>query len=425
MTGSREARWLALAALTLTGLAVDAAARPQPKAAAWQADLRQLATELPKRHANLFARMSREAFERAGASLAKRLPELQGHEVAVELARLVAMVGDGHTELSLTQPALGFRRYPLGLYVFGDELYAVSAASEHAEVVGNRLLRIGDTSIEAAYALVRPLISHDNEMEFRHSGPEYLSHAEILHALRIIAEPGEARWTFANEAGGERTVTIAPVDRASLRTDGWRNVTEAAGNRLPLCRRRRAERYWYEYLPKSRTLYFKYDACSDQDGRPSLSSFIQELFEYVDAHEIDRLVVDLRDNPGGNFHKSRPLIDALRKRPKLSQKGRLFAVTGRRTFSAGMMTALLLQKEVQAILVGETSRGRPNGSNNMERLKLPNSGIIVDYTDKLHEPAPELGDSPYLPVDLSVSVSFEDYKSGRDPVLERILASIL
>ena len=35
---------------------------------------------------------------------------------------------------------------------------------------------------------------------------------------------------------------------------------------------------------------------------------------------------------------------------------------------------------------------------------------------------PELGDAPFLPVDLPVEPRFEDYRDGRDPVLAAILA---
>ena len=45
----------------------------------------------------------------------------------------------------------------------------------------------------------------------------------------------------------------------------------------------------------------------------------------------------------------------------------------------------------------------------------------MDYTENLHRPAPELGDFPVLPVDLPVALLFDDYRLGKDPVLEAAL----
>ena len=83
----------------------------------WQKDLQYLAKELPRRHKNAFHTVSREQFERAVAELSAAIPSLQDHEIQVGLMKIVAMVGDAHTELS----GFGgtFRRFPLNLYWFG------------------------------------------------------------------------------------------------------------------------------------------------------------------------------------------------------------------------------------------------------------------------------------------------------------------
>ncbi len=49
-------------------------AAPQLDAGAWREDLRVLATELPKRHRNAFARMKRESWDSAVAALDARIP---------------------------------------------------------------------------------------------------------------------------------------------------------------------------------------------------------------------------------------------------------------------------------------------------------------------------------------------------------------
>src|SRR5262245_39099175 len=65
----------------------------------WRQDLQFLATELPRRHLNLFFKTTREDFNHAVAELDAAIPSKADHEIIVGLMRIVAMVGDAHTSL--------------------------------------------------------------------------------------------------------------------------------------------------------------------------------------------------------------------------------------------------------------------------------------------------------------------------------------
>ena len=78
-------------------------------------------------------------------------------------------------------------------------------------------------------------------------------------------------------------------------------------------------------------------------------------------------------------------------------------------------------QRADAILVGEPGRSSPNGCENFEWFHLPNSGLRVDYTDRVKMRAEELTGSDVLPVDVEVVNSFEDYRAGRDRVLEAVV----
>ena len=55
-------------------------------------------------------------------------------------------------------------------------------------------------------------------------------------------------------------------------------------------------------------------------------------------------------------------------------------------------------------------------------MRLPKSKMRVDYSDRMREHWPELGDARLVPIDLEVENTFDDYRSGRDRVLETILS---
>ena len=388
--------------------------------AKWMEDLHYLAEQLPKRHKNLYHQISPEEFEQAVAALRQKIPSLSNHEVAVELGRIVALVGDGHTELWLTQPATGFRWYPLIFSFFGDSLYVLAATEPYKQAIGTRVLKIGDVAIEAAYEAVKRLIAHDNDMEYLHSAPVYLAVPEILHALGIVADMDRAVFTLADPEGKVVTVEVQAVaERGTLE---WLDARTLAGNKPPLAVQRPEDYYWFEYLEDSQTLYLKYNRCTNQKDKPSIKKFAKAVFDVVDRNPVERFVLDIRHNTGGNMDLNRPIIEGIRERPTINKSGHLFVITGPRTFSAATKAAIEMKKQTEAIFVGEPSRGKPNGYGEVRDFELPNSGIEVDYSVRFYNPIPELGDVPYLPVDMAVENSFEDFRAGRDRVLEAVLA---
>ena len=91
-----------------------------------------------------------------------------------------------------------------------------------------------------------------------------------------------------------------------------------------------------------------------------LDDTARELFQVMDREPPKRLVIDLRQNGGGDFFEGRKhLVNPVKSRPALNQKGRLFVIIGRRTFSAAMVNAIDFRKETNAIWwVSRSASGR-------------------------------------------------------------------
>jgi hypothetical protein len=96
---------------TWTSSQVPPAAHPLPdsQVAAWREDLEVMAREMARRHRNLFHQVPPARFDSAVAALHQRIPALQRHQIIVEMARIVALVGDGHTNIApMRDSAIGF-----------------------------------------------------------------------------------------------------------------------------------------------------------------------------------------------------------------------------------------------------------------------------------------------------------------------------
>src|SRR5271169_742968 len=161
---------------------------PQLTAEQWRADLHYFAEQMPKRHKNLFHAMTQEQFTSALGKLDEEIPSLNSDQIIVGLARMVAMVRDGHTSLNpYYNPSLGFHLYPLHLYMFKDGLFVRSADPAYASIVGSRVLRIGQFTAEEAYARVAEIVNRDNDMTVKEVASDWLTIPEILHGLGIIS----------------------------------------------------------------------------------------------------------------------------------------------------------------------------------------------------------------------------------------------
>src|SRR3982750_4259830 len=115
----------------LTATVVDKA-----EAERWREDLRYLAEEMPKVHNNLFHTMTREQFDARIKRLNDRIPHPARHQIIIEMARIVALVEDGHTNIAPTRdPKIGFHTLPIKLYLFKDGLFILAAERNYAELV--------------------------------------------------------------------------------------------------------------------------------------------------------------------------------------------------------------------------------------------------------------------------------------------------
>ena len=400
-----------------TIFALPSAARKAPGDALtkeqWRQDLKHLSKELPRRHKNAFHAVSRETFERAVAELDAAIPALQEFEIIVRLQQIIAMVGDAHTSLS-TFPPKTFRRYPLTLSWFGNDLRVTRTTTAYRPALGGRVLRIGDLSVAEASERVSHLVPHENDYWVRYVSVGSMTSPEVLFTLKILPSLEHGQWTFENAEGKQFSLDISALP-ADEKIDWLSTLKE-----VPLYRQRLGEQFWFTTLPDSETLYV------NLRGYPETNTFkriADDLLKSVEASPPKRLVIDVRQNTGGDFNKGRYLLSGLMKLEAFHRRGRVYVITGRATQSAAMVNALDFRKEINAVLVGEPTGGRPNSYSENDEFRLPNSNLEVSYSTRYYKFQDT--DTPAVMPDKLIEASWDSYPSGRDVVLEWILAQPL
>ena len=83
----------------------------------------------------------------------------------------------------------------------------------------------------------------------------------------------------------------------------------------------------------------------------------KELLASVDANPVERIIVDLRGNGGGDSSIINPLLAGIEQRG-YNQRGKLFVLMDRDTYSSGFHGLMKLRKR-NAIQFGEASGRRP------------------------------------------------------------------
>ena len=391
-----------------------------------------MAAELPRRHRDFFRRRSQAEFEAGVRALDARIPSLARHEVIVEMARLVAMGPDGHTAIAglLYGEQVGFRWLPIGLYHFRDGLYIYAADRAYSAGVGGRVLSIGRASAEEAMRAVAPLIPRDNDMALRERAPLYLTSPEILHALGLIDDM--ARVPITVERNGRRLrLQIAPnpaprptndnwaIGQRFSTLEGWVDARRSDAER-PLWLRDPTNYFWSTFLPETRTLYAQYNEVANKPDR-TVADWVTEIETVLRTQPVERFVLDLRWNTGGNNYLNRPLLLALIKADNVNQPGRLYAIIGRRNFSAVQNLVNDLDNYTDVLFVGEPTAGNPNFFGDPTSIVLPNSGLVVRASTLWWQDADPRDQRQWTGPDLAVEPSFADYRDNRDPAMELIL----
>jgi hypothetical protein len=409
-------------ALVLACVACPAPAQsrvPALSPAEWRADLRTLATELPRRHARVFHTTTRAEFDAAVAALDARIPSATPNQLVVGLAAIVASIGDGHTRLQLPTD---WPRYAIVPGWFGCdpaspgpcELRVTRAAAGHEGTLGARVLAIDSVPVSEVHSRLSMLIPKaESEGAVWASSTSLIQLPNVLHGLGVVRDTASATFTLERASGETTQVVIGSVPRQSD-VQGWATASAAE----PLSRQRTAEPLWWTMLPDSHTVYLAFNSY------PGIGAFRQttkELVDVVASQGATRLIIDLRRNGGGDFTKVREtLLPAIARHPVLGVRGHFYVITGPQTFSAAMSNATDFRKDAHAILVGLPTGARPNGYQEGNQMTLPKSRLVVGYSTKYYRFQDE--DTPGVIPDQRIEPTWAAFREGRDPAVEWILA---
>ena len=396
----------------------------------WRYDLGLLAREVRRKgYADgIPRRLPLAEFDALVRRLDADIPRLTDTEVIIELMKLMARLGDGHTGLLGSPERADLRRtLPLQFYLFEEGLFVVSADPKYRELLGAQVLGFDGSPVERVVASLAPLISRDNEIWVRQRAPYMMRHLPLLRGLGVVSDAARVRLAVRDTAGRERAVTVeADETQPNIwntlpNPAAWVNYPQTLAAPLPLYLRNMAAPYWFEYLPEAKAVYFQFNSVRNDPAEP-FARFVERLFKFVSEHDVERLVVDMRWNNGGNTLLEPPLVEAVLRSDKINRRGRLFVVVGRRTYSAAQNGATFLERHTQALFVGEPTGSSPNFVGEETVFTLPYSRLLANVSDLYWQSSWPFDYRTWLAPQLYAPPTFAAFRENRDPALEAALS---
>jgi hypothetical protein len=411
-------------------------------------DIDFFARTLEDVHPNLYDRVSRNEFADSVESLKRRLPDRVGeHPLFMDMSRLGALVRDAHTgngwSYVLRRGNFLFRgMFPYKIRVENDRIYVTGNYSYRDDIpAGSEIVRINGLTSGEFIAQMSAWLSYET-IPFRNSLLENPMSISIWNDFR----PYQIEFRLPGGSGARRVETGGGI---YARIRFIRSLSMIG------------EPYRFTVIEDS-IGYIGFYACRDPER---FKGFLRDSFGTMKEKGISRLIIDIRENGGGNsslddefmqyisgtpfriFEKatvkvSREILSAhrdwidsarqvagityetpdidltsLRENP-LRFTGSCVLLTGRGTFSSGAAFASAFRCFHAGFIVGEETGGITVCYGDLYTFTLPRTGFGFGVSWKKFVNACGVDDRRGVIPDYAVGSSVDDERTGRDAVLD-------
>lgn len=372
----------------------------------WINDISYIEEKLPKVHKDLYFDITPKEFQSQMNDLKTKVSSYSDEEIQIELSKIIASVGDTHTGFSISSELV----YPFELHWFDEGIYIMNTVKEYEELLYGKIITIDGKKIEAVAESIKPMLKGANESWFKTQIVYYLSMPNVLKYFDIVKDDNiELSILLGN--GEIKNIELSPMNYKDI------VPIDIPENDKILYKLYPNQNYWYKYLEDEKLLYINYRSCRQMREKP-FQIFSKEIWEFIDKNEVEKLVLDIRENRGGRSPILNPFIDDL-KNSEFNDKNKLYVIIGKDTYSSAILNAIDLKKNTNAYFVGEETGGNPNHYGEVEEFQLPNhKDYSVRYSTKYFNWNTESSDT--LKPDKVIKESFESFINSKDPVLEWI-----
>ena len=387
----------------------------------WMEDINFYHQTLEKNHIDLYHTISKNKFNSEILNIKEKLPKLNDFQVIVELMRLTHKVGggkgDGHTSVPLW--GMDLHKYPIKLFDFGNEIRVIEADNNHKYLIGKKIISIDGIPIDKVYSKVSELTPFtENNQSSMDRTCSYMMISEVLEALGIVKIKEKAKFTFIDDNGVEEMITMKSYSKVELDSFEF-ETTQVSNTYFQRTKDSKIKDLWFTSLNNSKAVYIKF---GEYPSENEMNDFSESVYNFIEQNKSESLIIDLRNNYGGDFFIGQILASWLNACDSIIWKSNVYVLIDRVTYSAAMVNALQFKQLLNAKVIGEPTGANPNGYQDLGQFKLPNSDLLITYTKRLFR-LQDL-ETKGLQPDILIRPKWDNYKKGVDEVLYWVLNDI-
>jgi hypothetical protein len=393
-----------------------------------------------------FPPAARDEAERRIAALQRLGYVLPHPKFRVALMEIVALADNGHTRLN-SNPGADPLELPVRVRSFPDGVYILHARNDYRDLLGARVIAVDGRPIESVIARLKQL--RGGTAAFRRLNANvYLIYQDVLYGAGIAAHTDRVDWTIRLASGQTVTRTLfsylPKADEISPPANRWLSPDPAKGMKdwaalrpreIPLTLQRFDSAFQRHSIPDSCTLLVQLKSNVDVDSQ-HIADFLRDTETAMRARPPCNVIFDMRFNGGGDYTNTASFA---RRLPGLVKPGgHIYLLTSTATFSAAITTTAFVKEAGgdRVTILGESVGDRLAFFSEGNRGCLPNYHLCVSYQTGKHDYAHPCWNPDvcywlnwFYPVrvktlqpDETITMTFVDWKAGRDRVFERALA---
>ncbi|MFZ5353260.1 MAG: S41 family peptidase [Bacillota bacterium] len=359
---------------------------------------------------------------------------------------ILCSLKDAHTSTAIYSPLKGERTLNVSYAWLYDGLYVTKDIATLMK--GDKVLAIGGKSVEALFDELSRIIPHENDIWVRGAGESMLNREYIIKHIGLINE--DSKIDFEVLRNGSKINVSAKFD-------------DLKGNLISYFPEFKKD-FTYDILKEDSIGLFTLNTCKYNN---KYKAFVKKFFTEVRDKKIQNIIVDLRNNSGGNSQVTDEFLtyfpikqyksfggymrlsheaneqrsyefkiseDSKKnkyefpgsinvnelKDEKLLFNGDLYIINSKYTFSSANWFGVIVKDNKLGTIVGEPTGNSPSSYGDILRFELKNSKIDFRVSHKCFIRPDEKNTSNTLEPDVLVETTISDILNNHDSQLEKV-----
>lgn len=364
-----------------------------------QQDIKELQKKLEEIHPNPYKYIPKKDFSTLLTKNTENVNNIQ--ELGLAIMIILAKLNDGHTYLDLSNEVFGTNSFMFKFRFLNDGYYLIKSSEILSDYLGSKLVGINNHTINDIETSLSTLIPKENETSLRYYLPSKLMEPLILESLNI-KEDKSVKLQLEKD---DRQISI------DIEPEDCKNKMVSIFERIPNIVKTLTvqDAYWFKEIENLKAFYFQFNECIEKKDLT-----ITKVVESLEKSNFSNLIIDLRNNKGGDSDVLNPLKRFLKKH---NNKYKVIFITGACTYSSAIINLLELSNLPNTFSVGEVPHGNPTHYGEAESFILPNSQLKIFTSSKIFRfKGYKLGET-FKPTHI-VPTRIQDLIQGKDTQME-------